>query len=57
MKSIKDLNKKLTEEQRWIEFGKNFGEYFVNGLNDNVTREAEQDMVDEILNGVNYQLG
>jgi uncharacterized protein YeeX (DUF496 family) len=57
MKSIKDLNKKLTEEQRWIEFGKNFGEYFVNGLNDNVTREAEQDMVDEILNGVNDQLG
>tara|TARA_R110001606_G_scaffold116770_1_gene245966 strand:- start:20 stop:193 length:174 start_codon:yes stop_codon:yes gene_type:complete len=57
MKSIKDLNKKLTEEQRIIEFRKNFGEYFVNGLNDNVTREAEQDMVDEITNGVNDQLG
>ena len=57
MKSIKDLNKKLTEEQRIIEFRKNFGEYFVNGLNDNVTREAEQDMVDEISNGGNDQLG
>ena len=49
--------KKGTEEQRLADYMENFGEYFANNLNANVTREAEQDMVDEISNGVNDQLG
>jgi len=57
MKYTQDLNKKLTKEQRLADYMENFGEYFVNGLNDNVMREENENMIEEILDGVNDQLG